>query len=166
MSSYLETFPHLFLLEGDELPGTTLTQHQIPTVDDVPIFQKQYRYPPIHKAEVRKQISKLLENGIISPCSSSYNSPLWIVPKKGDKNGNKKWRLVIDFRALNEKTVGDAYPLPRIGEMLDCIGGPNIFLFSTWFPGFIKYRWTRKTGIRKPFQPTMAPMNIIECPLG
>ena len=107
VTSYQEAIPQLFLLEGDELPGTNLAQHQIPTVDDVPVFRKQYRYPPVHKAEVRRQINKLLESGIISPSSSPYNSPLWIVPKKADQNGNKRWRLVIDFRALSEKTIGD-----------------------------------------------------------
>ena len=82
-------------------------------VDDVPVFRKQHRYAPMHKAEVRREIKKLLE----SPSSSPYNSPLWIVLKKSDQNGDKRWRLVIDFRALNEKTIGDAYPLPHIGEI-------------------------------------------------
>jgi len=53
----------------------------------------------------------MLEKGVIEPSSSPYNSPLWIVPKRDDSLGIKKWRLVIDFRALNEKTIGDAYLL-------------------------------------------------------
>jgi len=57
----------------------------------------------------------MLEKGVIEP----YNSPLWIVPKKDDSLGNKKWRLVIDFRAHNEKTIRDAYPLPNIIDILD-----------------------------------------------
>ena len=95
-----------------------------------------YRYPPVHKAEVRRQINKLLESGIISPSSSPYNSPLWIVPKKADQNGIKRWRLVIDFRALNEKTIGDAYPLPHIGEILDSVGGTKYFSVFDLASGF------------------------------
>ena len=45
------------------------------------VYTKQYRYPPIHKAEINKQIDKqLLENDIIQPSKSPYNSLLWIVP--------------------------------------------------------------------------------------
>ena len=35
-----------------------------------------------------------------------------------DHTGKRKWRIVIDFRLLNEKTTGDAYPLPNISEIL------------------------------------------------
>ena len=35
--------------------------------------------------------------------------------------------MVIDYRALNEKTVGDSYPLPQITEVLDQLGGAKYF---------------------------------------
>ena len=76
----LKEFPGLFFLPGDEFPGITLEQHTIPTTDDVPLVTKHYRYPPVHKEEIRKQIRKLLELGVIK----KSNSPLWIVPKKAD----------------------------------------------------------------------------------
>ena len=133
---YLRKFPYLFLLNGDKFLGTDLTMHDIPTVDDVPINSKQYRYPPVHKAEVRRQITKLLEARVIGPSSSPYNSPLWIVPKKADEHGNKRWRLVIDFRKLNEKTVGDAYPLLNINEILDHVGGAKYFSVFDLAMGF------------------------------
>jgi len=57
-----------------------------------------------------------MKNDIIKPSNSSYNSPIWI-PKKPDSQGNK--RMMIDLRALNEKTKGNAYPLPNITEILD-----------------------------------------------
>jgi hypothetical protein len=41
------------------------------------------------------------------------------MPKKDDVSRRKEWRLVADFRKLNEKTVGDAHPLPDITEILD-----------------------------------------------
>lgn len=66
----------------------------------------------------------MLENKVIQ---TSYNSPLWIVPKKADSKGNKKWRLVIDFRVLNEKTLRDAYPLPNITDILDQLGSAKYF---------------------------------------
>ena len=43
----------------------------------------------------------------------AWSSPMFVVAKKGGK-----WRVVVDFRALNEATVQDAHPLPRIEDIL------------------------------------------------
>lgn len=64
----------------------------------------------------------MLEQKIIQPSTSPWSSPVWVVPKKLDASGNKKWRVVIDYRKLNEVTVSDAYPLPNIEEILDQLG--------------------------------------------
>jgi len=78
----------------------------------------------------------MLEEGVIEPSSSPYNSPLWIVPKKDDSLENKKWRLVIDFRTLNEKTIGDAYPLPNVIDILDQLGSAKYFSAFVLASGF------------------------------
>jgi len=49
--------------------------------------------------------------------------------KKTDASGKKKWRIVIDFRKLNEISIGDSFPLPNINDILDQLG--NAKLFST-----------------------------------
>ncbi|KAH8339636.1 hypothetical protein KR074_002916 [Drosophila pseudoananassae] len=68
---------------------------------------------------VNNEIKELLQNGIIRPSRSPYNSPAWVVDKKGtDDNGSKKKRLVIDFRKLNERTIADRYPMPSIPMIL------------------------------------------------
>jgi len=105
-------YSDLFRLPDEPLGHTDVTVHRITTVDYRPVSTKQYRFPPIHKDEINKQIKDLLENDIIKASDSPYNSPVWVVPKKSDSKGNK--RMVKDFRALNEKTIGDAYPLPNI----------------------------------------------------
>jgi hypothetical protein len=50
-----------------------------------------------------------------------------VVPKKTDASGQQKFRLVVDYRELNEKTVGNAYPLPDITEILDQLGQAKYF---------------------------------------
>jgi len=72
-----------------------------------------------------------LYDSIIEPSISPYNSPLWIVPKKADSAGNKRWQMVIDYRALNKKAIGDTYPLPNIIDILDQLRNANTFQFST-----------------------------------
>ena len=95
----------VFFIEGDKLTFTSAIKHRIKTKDDLPIHAKSYRYPFCHREEVQRQISKMLEQGIIQHSSSPWTSPVWIVPKKLDASGQKKWRLVIDYRKLNEKTL-------------------------------------------------------------
>ena len=96
--------------------------HNIPTSSEAPIHTKSYRFPEIHKDEVNKQIDKMIEQDIIQPSTSPWNSPIWVVPKKLDASGQRKWRIVIDYRKLNDVTIGDSYPLPNISDILDQLG--------------------------------------------
>lgn len=48
-------------------------------------------------------------------------------PKKKDSSGNKKWRLVIDYRKLNNSIHDDKFPLPNITEILDSLSGSLYF---------------------------------------
>jgi hypothetical protein len=62
----------------------------------------------------------MLEDGIIVPSTSPFNFPLLVVPtKKMDASDKRKWRVCIDFRRLNDVTIGDSYPLPNIQDILD-----------------------------------------------
>lgn len=136
VASLINEHNDLFRLPGDNLGHTSVIAHRITTTDEQPIHTKQYRFPPIHKEEIDKQIKELLDNDVIRPSESPYNSPLWIVPKKADSKGNKRWRMVIDYRALNEKTIGDAYPLPNITEILDQLGSAKYFSVFDLASGF------------------------------
>ena len=49
------------------------------------------------------------------------------MPKKTDAAGEKRWRLVIDCLKVNEKTLGDAYPLPNVTEILAQLGKAKYF---------------------------------------
>ena len=109
---------------------------RIPTTNGIPINVKQYRHPPHLREELAKQIDQMKEDDIIEESESPYNSPIWIVPKKPDAQGNKRWRLVIDFRSLNERTIASAYPLPNLTEILDQLGSSKYFLTLDLASGF------------------------------
>lgn len=87
-----------------------------------PNFFKSYRYNQIHKQEVKSQISKMLEQRIIKPSISPWSSSVWVVWETLDASGKQKWRVVIDYRKLNELNVRDIYPLPNICDLLDQLG--------------------------------------------
>jgi hypothetical protein len=125
-----EEFNDIFYLPGDALTFTTATEHTIPTPTIDPtrgINTKSYRIPEIHREEVQRQTEQMLRDGIIAPSSSPWNSPIIVIPKKTDASGKKKWRIVVDFRKLNDVTIGDSFPIPVISEILDALGKSKYF---------------------------------------
>ena len=70
-------------------------------------------------------MNKILEmesQGLIEPSNSDWASPI-VLPKK--KNGD--YRLCVDFRKLNTKTVSSAYPMPDLKELLKQANGAKVF---------------------------------------
>ena len=61
-----------------------------------------------------------------------------LVPKKEDASGKKKWRVVVDFRKINEKTIHDTFPIPVINEILDQLGGAKYFSTLDLASGFFQ----------------------------
>ena len=116
-----------FQIPGEPLKANNVLQHLIPTIGDSSIFSKQYKFPPVHKEEITKQVRELSKNKIVKHSQSPHNTPVWIVPKKPDSKGNIKWRMVLDFRKLNVKIIGDSYPLPNINDILDSLVSAKYF---------------------------------------
>ena len=120
----------IFHLPNDKLTCTSTTEHAMPTPDVDPhraINVKSYRIPEIHKEEVQRQTEKMLADGVIQHSSSPWNSPILVVPKKLDSSGKTKWRVVVDFRKLNDVTVGDSFPIHVIPDVLDSMGKSKYF---------------------------------------
>lgn len=151
----LNRYSKLFYKEGNNLTFTHEVQHEIATKTDRPIFSKIYRYPKVHEQEIERQVNDMLKQGIITESSSPYNSPLWIVPKKEDNSGNKKWRIVIDYRNLNDNTIADKYPIPNIDSILDKLGKAQYFSTIDLAKGFhqilVKPEHRQKTAFSTPF---------------
>ena len=116
------TYSDMFTSEGNSLGRTTTIQHQIPTCDDIPVNQPHRRIPPNQLAEVKQHLQDLLDKGVIRPSQSNYASPIVLVRKK-----NGALRMCLDYRQLNVKVKRDSYPLPRIDESLDVLGGAKYF---------------------------------------
>jgi hypothetical protein len=73
----INKYGDLFGLPDEPLGHTDVTAHKIVTADNRAVNTKQYRFPPIHKNEINKQVKELLNNDIINVS----NSPVWVVPK-------------------------------------------------------------------------------------
>lgn len=116
----------IFAKDDEPLTTNNFYEQNLETVDNNPVYIKQYRLPHSQKDEIDRQVKKMLNEGIIEPSISSYNSPLLLVPKNGP-GGEKSMRLVVDYRAVNKKFVSDKFPLPRIEEILDQLGRAKYF---------------------------------------
>ncbi|KAK3284527.1 hypothetical protein CYMTET_7823 [Cymbomonas tetramitiformis] len=75
--------------------------------------------------ELKRQIIKYVDLGILRPSSSPYGCPIIFAPKPGGK-----WRMCCDYRALNNITIKDTYPLPPHDTLLEQLKG------ARWFSRF------------------------------
>ena len=98
--------------------------------------QKQYKISYTLKPELAKSVDKILKENLIQESTSPWNMPVLMVPKKLDKSGERKFRMVVDLRKLNEQMVQDVYFLPLINEILDKLGSAKIFTVLDCYQGF------------------------------
>ncbi|KAL0831975.1 hypothetical protein ABMA28_001475 [Loxostege sticticalis] len=117
----------IFYSEKMPLTFTHSVKHKLRLTDETPIFTKNYRKPPCEQVEIQKQVDDLVKKGIVRESMSPWSSPVHIVPKKADASGKVKWRLVIDYRKLNDRTIEDKFPIPNITDILDKLGRAQYF---------------------------------------
>ena len=87
-----------------------------------PISKHPYRMSSDQLLELKKQIKDLLEKGFIRPSSSPWGAPVVFVEKK---DGTQ--RMCVDYRLLNDVTIKNKYPLPRIEDLFDQLRGAKVF---------------------------------------
>jgi hypothetical protein len=92
------------------VPGTT------------PIFKRPHRMTANQLAELNEQLQELLDKGYIHPSASPWGAPIIFVPKK---DGTQ--RMCVDYRSLNEVTIKNKHPLPRIDDLFDQLKGDCVF---------------------------------------
>lgn len=109
-------FSDVFHLPGDKATVNNFYTQKLNLKDDTPVFVKNYRLPHNQKTEIAKQVDQLLKDDLIEMSMSPFNSPLIVVPKKS-KTAEKKWRVCVDYKALNKNLVPDKFPLARIDEI-------------------------------------------------
>lgn len=136
ITTLCKNYTDIFTLETDKMTTNNFYEQKIRINDETPVYSKNYRIAHGQKAEIDKQVDKLLTNELIEPSLSPFNSPIILVPKKSLDNKEKKWRLCIDYRKINKKLIPDKYPLPRIDVILDGLGKAKYFSTLDLFSGF------------------------------
>ena len=136
LTSLCSKFSDIFALQDDNLTCNNFYKQEILLNDQTPVYTKNYRIPEVHRKEINENVEKLLNDNIIRPSVSPYNSPILLVPKKSNDGTKKNWRLVVDFRRLNKNIIADKFPLPRIDDILDQLGRAKYFTTLDLMSGF------------------------------
>jgi len=105
------------------LPRWRETISTIPTIEGAkPPYRAPFRLSPAERRELEKQIAHLLEMKYIQPSTSPYGAPVLFIPKP-----DGTLRMCLDYRMLNSITVKNRYPVPRVDDLLDTLGGARVF---------------------------------------
>lgn len=122
MKEMLCCYADVFSKDDLDLGKTDLVKHHIDTGDAVPIKHAPQRIPPLKRAEITAEVRKLHRQGLIEPSESPWSSAVVLVRKP---DGGR--RLCVGYRRLNDVTIKDSYPLPRIDDTLDALMGAKWF---------------------------------------
>ena len=87
-----------------------------------PIAKRPYRMGVNELEELKKQLKELSDKGFIRPSASPWGAPVIFVDKK---DGTQ--RMCVDYRSLNEVTIKNKYPLPRIDDLFHQLRGACVF---------------------------------------
>ena len=115
-------YSDVFAMTSDEIGRTTVQHHSIETKGKGPIFQPARRLPWAARESTRQLVDEMKQQGVVEDSTSPWSSPIVLVKKKDGST-----RFCVDYRKLNAVTEKDPYPLPRIDDTLDALGGAKYF---------------------------------------
>ena len=134
----------------EQLGRTDMVHHSIDTGTSQPIHQNPYRIPFAQRETVKAQIDQMLANDVIRPSCSPWASPVVVVKKKKGED-----RFCVGYRRLNAVSKKDVYPLPRVDETLDLLGGAKYFTTLDFRAGYwqleVRPEDREKTAFTTPF---------------
>ncbi|XP_076047311.1 uncharacterized protein LOC143028834 [Oratosquilla oratoria] len=159
LSKYQEVFR--------DTPGKTdLILHDVDVGDAKPIKQAPYRVNPQRAAIIRKEIDYMLAHGLITPAQSEWSSPVILVPKADGTH-----RFCVDFRRVNAVTKRDSYPLPRLEECIDRVGGAHFITKLDLLRGYWQVPMTSRAqpishfaALGKTYQCKVMPFGMTNAP--
>ncbi|XP_068249797.1 uncharacterized protein [Palaemon carinicauda] len=138
LEAVLKSYPAIC----SDTPGCcTLVQHDIvlePNANPVrqPFYRVSHRLLPALKAEVEY----LLKLDLAAPSKSPWASPCILVKKP-----NNSYRMCTDYRRVNSVTVKDAYPLPRIADIIDSVSNSKYLTQIDLLKGYYQIKLTDRT---------------------
>jgi hypothetical protein len=131
LHEYQDLFPTKFIdMKGIKGP---MGEMRIPlNLDARPVKQRLYRLNPKYKEKVKIEVERMLEAGIIEPVEESE----WIIPMVVQDKKTGEIRICVDLRKLNDACLHDPFPTPFTNEVLDNVGGQEVYSFIDGSSGY------------------------------
>ena len=124
LSKLLIDFDDIFAKHKYDVGEIKMEPQRVRLTSEIPVSLRPYKTSPTQQEEIDNQVQNLLKYNIIKESSSPYSAPVTLVYKKDE---NKKTRLCIDFRKLNQITKVDAEPLPLVETLIDKLAQSSYF---------------------------------------
>ena len=118
INAYSETWS-----ESVERTSRPPVEHEILLTSTKPVRCAPRKYSEMQRKVIDEEVARMLEAGVIRESKAPYASAVVLVKKKTDE-----WRFCVDYRPLNEMTILDSYPLPRIKDMLSAVKKSRYFI--------------------------------------
>jgi hypothetical protein len=136
-------------------------------LDAIPVKQRPYRMNPKYKEKVKIELDRMLEARIIEPVEESE----WISPMVVQDKKIGEIRICVDIRKLNDSCLHDPFPTPFTNEVLDNVGGQEVYSFTDRFLGYHQIRIAKEDRHNTTFatewgsyQYTMIPFGLKNAP--
>ena len=101
-----------------DVPGrTSVIEHKVVLNSETPVYKRPYTMPYAVREKVEQEVKNMLNAGIVEKSKSAYGAPIVVVQKK-----DASMRLCIDYRGLNEITVFDPQPMPKLDDIFNKLG--------------------------------------------
>ncbi|GME75744.1 unnamed protein product [[Candida] boidinii] len=144
------------------VPPNKEVQHKIILMENTdPVWRNQYRLGRREQEELQVQIAELIEKKFIKPSTSPFNSPILFVKKK-----DGSYRLCIDYRALNNRTIKNKFPLPYIEDILDRVSRAKIFSKLDLMSGYHQVQIDEKDRYKTAFSTPHGHYEWVVMPFG
>ena len=171
-------FKDIFSVDSSDIGKTPLVEMEIDTRDSPPIMQKPYTLPLKHAERVQKELEILEKAGAIVRSVSPWASPIVVVPKRTASGEPPKWRLCVDYRAINSllppvrkafskaKGILTLVPLPKIDEIyLHLKDSKSYSTFDMW-SGYYQMVLSEKSRPKSAFVSAYGKWEFKRCPFG
>ena len=122
LRSLFNKYSSAFSQNENDIGYCDMIKHEIDTGTHRPLATRQWPLPHSTKSIMEEQCDKMLKMNVIEPCASPWRSPSLLVKKR-----DSSFRYCIDFRNINNVTVKDNFPLPRIDSVLQSLNGSSCF---------------------------------------
>ena len=154
--SILQNYSDVFSVDPNDVGKCSIIKQDIKLIDETNVSsQPPYRTPRHLLPVAHSYVQKLLQNNIIRPSKSPFSSPLLLVKKPGahdpTKSLDESYRVVHDYRRLNNNTIKDAYPMQHLQELIDEVGQGKIYTLVDLSQGFWSQELTEQSKPKTAF---------------